>query len=327
MDNGELRQEIADIAKFWLDKGVGGFRLDAAKHVYNTERENVEFWTWFSDECKKLNPDVYLVAEVWDTDAAIMPYYTTGLSSMFNFSYSGATGNIAGAIRRGNGQALANQIAAFDKLIKAKDPSAINALFLSNHDNDRSSGYFGSDEAQMKMAAAIYILIPGNSFIYYGEEIAMTGRGKDENKRAPMVWAVADKTGQANGPAAMSERPDLAEGVTEQLAREDSLLNYYRKLIAAKNNHPAIARGIPAAIETDAKELCVYSVTYGEEMLLVAHNLSDEPVTGAVLSEVSEKMKLAETFCATDGSAGKNAFGWDGTALTLPGYGTAILAP
>ncbi len=322
MDDAELRAEIVNIAEFWLDKGVGGFRLDAAMHVYDYEADNLEFWTWFADECKKINPDVYLVAEVWDTDGAIMPYYGTGLTSMFNFGFSGPAGSVAGAIRRKNGQTLAAQIENYAKLIAGRDPSAINALFLSNHDNDRSAGYFANDEAKMKLAAALYLLIPGNSYIYYGEEIGLTGRGIDENKRAPLIWSVTDTAGQTNGPTAMTERPQMGEGVLEQLAREDSLLNYYRELIAVKNAHPAIARGVPVAIDTGEKALCCYKVTHGDETVLVAHNLSEEPATVTLPADAFAG-EIAASLCALDAAA--DAFTWDGANLSVPAYGTVIL--
>jgi glycosidase len=228
------------------------------------------------------------------------------------------------AVRSQNGATLANQIQNYHKLITDRSPDAINALFLSNHDNDRSAVFFRDDETAKKLAAALYMLIPGNSFIYYGEEIGLTGRGIDENKRAPIIWSMTDPTGQTQGPAAMNERPQMDEGVAEQLAREGSLLNYYRNIIQVKNSHPAIARGIPTAVDAGVKELCCYTVSYRDERLLVAHNLSGEPVT-ATLPLDGVSLTISASLSASADAIDSGAFNIDGTQLSLPGFGTAII--
>lgn len=316
-DNGDVRTEISDIARFWLDKGVAGFRLDAAKHVYNTSKENISFWTWFTETCRTINPEVYLVAEVWDNDAAMVPYYASGLDSLFNFGFAGTTGAIANCISRENGRDLATRIENYDIVIKKQNPSAINAIFLSNHDQDRSAGYFYSDEERMKLAATVYLLIPGTSYIYYGEEIGLTGKGKDENKRAPFIFSVTDKTGQTLGPVDMTERPNLTEGAAEQMARAGSLLNRYRAVLALKNKYPAMARGIPKAIKTDEKSISLYAVTYENQHWFIVHNLSQEAKT--VSAAEMAGASLVDSF--TNGTVCE----WDGTALQIPGYGTAVL--
>ncbi|MCX7658781.1 MAG: alpha-amylase family glycosyl hydrolase, partial [Oscillospiraceae bacterium] len=85
LGNEELRAEIEKIAKFWLDLGVGGFRLDAAKEYYSGNPEkNIEVLKWFTDYCKSVKKDCYLVAEVWDGFSAFSKYYQSGIDSLFN---------------------------------------------------------------------------------------------------------------------------------------------------------------------------------------------------------------------------------------------------
>jgi len=330
-DNADVRREFEEIVKFWLDLGVAGFRLDAAKHIYeNDHAANIAFWTWFAEMCRAVDPNVYLVAEVWDTDSVMVPYYLSGLESLMNFTFAGANGIITNSINRQNGNDLAFNIERYDTIIRRHNENAINAVFISNHDMDRSAEYFGGDEEKMKLAVAIQLLIPGNSFIYYGEEIGMTGRGRDENKRAPMVWSLTDQTGQTNPPQNATYVPVMSEGVAEQLAREDSLLNYYRAILEIKNRHPAIARGIPTRLPTTPinRFIGAYMVTHGETSLIIVHNLSPQPQT-AIFPDTgtAADVTFLEGISALSG-ADSTGFNWDYEILSIemPGYGTAILS-
>lgn len=71
LNSEKTREEFAKITKFWLDRGVDGFRLDAVKYFSNKSTDGTEFLTWFCDKCKETNPDVYVVGENWDDDSKI----------------------------------------------------------------------------------------------------------------------------------------------------------------------------------------------------------------------------------------------------------------
>ena len=65
-DNPEVRQEVVDIAKYYLDLGIDGFRFDAVKYIYYGDtNKNVAFWDWYMDELRKIKPDIYCVGEDW----------------------------------------------------------------------------------------------------------------------------------------------------------------------------------------------------------------------------------------------------------------------
>ncbi|MDR2546543.1 MAG: alpha amylase [Lachnospiraceae bacterium] len=319
-NNPEVKREFEEIVRFWIDRGIRGFRLDAAKHIFHTERENIAFWTWFSEMVHEIDPDIFLVAEVWDADVVVMPYYETGLTSMFNFRFEGAGGVISQAIRNQSGASLPTEIFRMDRHISGRNPDSMSSIFISNHDTNRSADWLRVEE-ERKIAAAAYLFIPGVSYIYYGEEIAMTGTGRDENKRAPMIWSLTRQAGETRGPRAMDRIPDLGEGVEEALLRPDSLLNYYREIIAIKNRHPEIARGTPEEIKTDIVAVAMYSLTWNEKTVYIVHNFSTEAVTVAV--DVGSRVKIAENLNpnCTEGSG----FGLSNGELTLPRYGTAVL--
>jgi alpha-amylase len=69
MDEPKVRKEIYEIGRFWLEKGIDGFRMDAAKHIYpEWEAPKAhDFWVEFRQEMEKIKPDVYIVGEVWTT--------------------------------------------------------------------------------------------------------------------------------------------------------------------------------------------------------------------------------------------------------------------
>jgi len=312
MDNEELREEISNIARFWLDKGVAGFRLDAAKHIYNSQGRNLEFWTWFVDMCTEIKEDVFLVAEVWSNEVEILPYYETGLA-LFNFTFSGHDGTISKHMRSGNGDSLASAIESFDREIRSRNPDGINCPFLSNHDTGRSAGFF-PDPNKRKLAAAIYLMIPGNPFIYYGEEIGMTGSGIDENKRTAMLWSTTDPTGKTRNPLGAEDVKPPSAGVAEQLADPDSLLNYYRAILKLKAKHPDIFDSEVIKVEVDDPGIC--AILTGS--VIIMHNLTGDelqvPTAGLGVS-------LTGFVSPTDAAASET----DGI-LTIPPYATVVLS-
>jgi glycosidase len=83
-DHMPVRTMFIDIFRFWLDKGVAGFRLDAAKHVYDDLNKNNELFKFFVNELKKTHDDVYFVNEIWASEQEVISYHAS-LMNNFNF--------------------------------------------------------------------------------------------------------------------------------------------------------------------------------------------------------------------------------------------------
>src|SRR5690554_1819758 len=183
-DNEAVRNEIKDIIKFWLDLGVGGFRLDAAKYIYlNEEEKNIDFWGWFMEEAKKVKEDVYVVGEVWSSENNLLPYYEN--FNNFDFEMSENYGLISRAAKASLSVTdYLGSIKVYQDKVLNINNEAILSPFISNHDMDRSAGYLSVDDYIMHMAASLYLLSPGNPFIYYGEEIGMKGSRGNANTDA-----------------------------------------------------------------------------------------------------------------------------------------------
>ncbi len=319
LDSEKVRGEIANIAKFWLERGAAGFRLDAVTSYYtgNVTR-STEFMTWFMDTCKAIDPDVYVVGEAWTDGGSILKYYESGITSLFNFPFSQSDGDIIGAVRGKQGANLARAIENWNKELREKLPHAIDAPFLTNHDNARSAGALVGKAELMKLAAATYLLMPGTPFIYYGEEIAMQGSGRDENKRTPMVWSLSDAAGQALPPSGADDVREVKAGVAEQAADSTSLLHYYIAVLRLRRAHPSLAKGAVTALDAGNDAVCAYASETVETRLVVLHNYGIEDVT--IPLSVLDAAEISGALAAVEALPSL-----DGDTLILPAGATAIM--
>ena len=319
------REEIKNIMQFWLDKGVAGFRLDAAKEFYSgSVSKNVEVLSWIQETATSIKPDCYLVAEVWENFNQITAYYESGITSIFNFAFGNADGKITKVLQgAGNESVVTTYATALEKAdtsYRGMNPDYIDAPFLSNHDVGRIAGFAGRDENKMKMAAAMNLFMGGSAFIYYGEEIGMPGSGNDPSKRAPFYWNAARDNGTTNPPPEC-ELPEEYElgSLEEQINDDTSLYNYYRQAIAIRNALPQIARGIPTA-ETALNTGCIsaYRKTWDSESCIILMNI-DSNAASVDLTDYADW-----TLAASLNAEGSDIT-LEGTSLFLPAWGVAVL--
>ena len=278
-----VREEFEDITSFWLEKGVSGFRLDAAKEFYSGNNEaNIEVLTWFNDYVKGINEDAYIVAEVWNNMETYSQYLSSGIDSVFNFDFSDTAGIIANSIKHLSGKnasTYGKEVAKIDAVLGEQNENYVDAPFYTNHDQARSAGYYSGQyaENQTKMAIALNQMMTGNTFLYYGDELGMKGSGQDENKRCAMQWYADDTAdGMCVGP---NPNPiDMKYGsLEEQSENPYSIFNFTRNAIKLRNQYPIIARGLATYEESYSNDsVCVIKKTYeGEEMVFV-FNISSE---------------------------------------------------
>lgn len=303
LGNEAVRDEFEKIVDFWLDLGVDGFRLDAAKEYYSDSVDaNVEVLSWFSDMVKGKKEDAYLVAEVWNDMDTYAKYYASGIDSCFDFAFADSTGIIASALKDGSASSYGKALERSGELFSSYNETYIDAPFYTNHDMARGAGYYSGDssENQTKIAQAMNLLMSGSAFLYYGEELGMKGSGKDENKRAPMYWSEdASAPGMCRGPLEMDNVKMKYGSLENQEADEDSIYHFVKETIRLRNSYPEIARG-----KTDFEEslsgdaVCVLKKTYGESEISLIYNLSAEEQTVDV-SGLSLKGKEGESLALT----------------------------
>jgi alpha-amylase len=280
-DSPALRREILDIGRFWLrDVGVDGFRLDAAKHIFPTDRaaDNHAWWERFRAEMQAVNPDVYLVGEVWDGPAVVAPYLK-GLPSLFNFDLAGA---LLRAVRDERADSLVPRLARIRGLYRAAAPGFRDATFLANHDQNRVMTVLEGDERKARLAAALLLTLPGSPFLYYGEEIGMKGRKPDPNIREPMLWG---DDAPARAPRWMTptySTPETVRPVAAQETDSGSLLHHYRALVALRNGSAVLTRGEVTAADMGNPAVASFLRTHDRDTLWVVHNLSGKAQTVTV---------------------------------------------
>ena len=279
-DNPEVRQAMVDVAKYYLDLGIDGFRFDAVKYIYygDTAR-SVEFWEWYMEQLRAIDPDIYCVGECWSAENEILEYYTA--MNCFDFAMAQAEGVAATAAK---GQAISkftNYVVSLQNKIREVNPEGMAMSFLSNHDMDRIAGAFIM-ENNMKMAANLYLLSPGSPVIYYGEEIGMRGsRGgemTDANRRLAMLWGDGDFIRNPEG-STYADSKQIQTTVADQKADENSMYNYYCKLLAIRHRYPAIARGTYTAIKSAQKNLGGFLIEHEGQTVALLHNNGTEALT------------------------------------------------
>ena len=278
-----VRAEFEEITSFWLDLGVSGFRLDAAKEFYSGDNEaNIEVLTWFNDYVKGIDEDAYIVAEVWNNMETYSMYLSSGIDSVFNFDFSDTAGIIATSIKHLSGKnasSYGKEVAKVHNVLSEQNQNYIDAPFYTNHDQARSAGYYSGEfgENQTKIAIAMNQMMSGNTFLYYGDELGMKGSGEDPNKRCAMQWS-SDETadGMCVGPNASPVAMKYGS-LEEQAENPYSIYNFTKHTIKLRNQYPIIARGLATYENAYSDEnVCVIKKTYeGEEMVFV-FNISSE---------------------------------------------------
>ncbi len=327
LENETVRAEIREIMKYWLDKGASGFRLDAAKEFYSGDApRNVAVLNWIQNTAVELKPDAYLVAEVWDGFASLTHYYTSSITSLFNFALGTGDGKISKVIRAAGSPATvstyAKALEQADTAFLESNPNYIDAPFLSNHDVGRIAGFCARDEYKTKLAGAMNLFMSGSAFIYYGEEIGMLGFGNDPSKRAPMYWNAARDNGTTNPPPECELPEEYPFGSLEEQVNDDnSVYNYYRQAVAIRQALPVLSHGRTTAEEAlNLGCVSAYRKTWNDESCIVLMNINPE-------AAVVDLTSYADWTLAAKLSADGGEITLENGQLNLPPFGTAILTP
>ncbi|MCL2098083.1 MAG: alpha-amylase family glycosyl hydrolase [Bacteroidales bacterium] len=311
---------LYEAAKMWLDKGVSGFRFDAVKHIYQVERsqDNLNFWQNFLGKLKSYKPDVYLVGEMFDNKDG-MAYFYQAFPALFNFPN---WNNLEWALNNNTGKYYPKDVAECMSAFVAANPDYINVPKLSNHDEDRTMSVLNYNVNKAKIAAAVLLTMPGQPYLYYGEEIGMRGLKQtgDENVREPFLWAPKAGDGyRTSWRTPMFNTDDQVTSLSVQQADKNSLYSVYAAFIKLRNSYPALAEGSFAYPDPSdmPNELMVYTRQKDNQRVLVIHNLGVVPRVYRINEQV--KRILAVINAAILEKAG------DAYNVKLPSYSSIVL--
>lgn len=201
-----------DLAK---QAGVDGFRLDTYKHIES------DFWQEHRRRTRaEIGNDFFLLAEHWGGDAkSLDPYFARDeIDAGFDFGFKGS----CEAFVNGRGRAI-----AYGSYLGSRHQvrnGYLLAHYLSSHDEPMALSNLHNDKDKFRLCAAIQMTSLGLPVIYYGEEVARTGSEWPLN-RSNMPWGESDiKPGKG-------------------AARDESMRDYYKKLLHIRHDHPALRRG------------------------------------------------------------------------------------
>lgn len=320
-----LRAELEDIADFWLDLGVDGFRMDAAMHFDETDGElNRSILNWLYTYCCETNPDFYMVSEVWAGSSTIEAYYASETPSFFNFPNSSVDGVIEKtAMGTATAEKFVTTMLTDQQSYSAVYADYIDAPFLTNHDQVRVANNLQNNESNMKMACGLLMTMNGSPFVYYGEEIGLKSKGQsDENKRIPMYWSDTDTAGMTVGPENMEQGITSSfAAVDEQLADETSILSYYKEALLMRNQNPEIARGdITIVEELTEGDTAAILKTWEESTIAILYNTDTESVTVDLTDTALEGMELKN--CLT---VGEEEITLADGVVAMPGQSICVL--
>lgn len=333
-ENPEVREEIYKVVKFWLDKGVNGFRFDVVNLISKPEKfkndyqgDGRRFYTdgpKIHEYLKDLNQntfgqkeDIITVGEMSSTSMENCFKYSgkdeNELSMVFNFHHLKVDykNKDKWALQPFDFQELKDILNSWQ--VGMQEHNAWSALFWCNHDQPRVVSRFGDDKnywkKSAKMLGTVVHMLRGTPYIYQGEEIGMTNAYFDtisqykdvesinyhkilmnsglsdeeamkivmersrDNGRTPMQWSDEINGGFSKGTPWIESIKNYKEiNVKNQIDDEDSIFNYYRKLIALRKEHRVIALGKTIPLAENDKNVYMFKRVLENEELLVVTN-------------------------------------------------------
>jgi glycosidase len=235
---------LLEATRQWVRRGVDGFRLDVPNEVPSW------FWKEFRREARAINPDVYIVGELWgDATTWLGPEM---FDAVMNYRYF--RDPVMKFIVQGRGDA-----ATFDRelrpgrVIYPKQATAAMMNLIGSHDTERARTMAGRDVRRPMLAAVFAMTYEGAPHVYYGDEIGMEG-GKDPDCRRPFIWTWSDEP----------ERVKVRD--------------HYKRLIAIRKEHAALRSGSFTTLVAQGRAYAFERAGAGER-LITALNAGEEPVT------------------------------------------------
>ncbi|MCE7060902.1 alpha-amylase family glycosyl hydrolase [Dyadobacter sp. CY343] len=273
-----LRTELEKIIDFWLvEIGVDGFRLDAARHIYPEweKQHSLEFWDFFAGLIKKSNPNAFTVGEVWAETEEVAPYFNH-LDATFHFDLSFALQRILISEKDEN---LVEKLLQSYALFAQYNPHFIDAIMLTNHDQERIGSVVENHTEKIKLAASMLLTLPGQVYIYYGEEIGMLGSKPDPHIREPFLWSDNEEDTKeiTYWIDARFTTTKTVTPLSRQTSDPHSIYCHYRSLIHLRKKQPALSQIFQpnlAAVNLYDDQLMAFLRTHESSPLLVIHNLS-----------------------------------------------------
>jgi cyclomaltodextrinase len=301
-DNPEVREYIMEIAEYWIKFGIDGWRLDVPFEI-----KSPGFWQEFRERVKAVNPEAYIVGEVWEDAREWLD--GTQFDGVMNYLFAAPTIAFAAGDRVDLAQLEGRSYYPYPALFAKEYGAQIQKVLdlypwqiqltqlnlLASHDTARLLTIARGDKASVELATLLLLTFPGAPSIYYGDEVGLPG----------------------------ALDPDSRRGFPLEAHWELDVLDYHKQLIALRHKYAALRTGSYHILFAEGT-VYVFARILGHEEIVVAVNVSTEPANisfePANLKSTHDKLLY-----------GKGEFVWklDGETrhleLRLPGRSGLIL--
>lgn len=286
-DNPEVREYIMEIAEYWIKFGIDGWRLDVPFEI-----KSPGFWQEFRDRVKAINPEAYIVGEVWKDAREWLD--GTQFDGVMNYLFAAPTIAFAAGDRVDLAQLEGRSYYPYPALFAKEYGDKIQQVLelypweiqltqlnlLASHDTARLLSIAGGDKASVELATLLLLTFPGAPSIYYGDEVGLPG----------------------------ALDPDSRRGFPLQASWELDVLDYHKQLIALRHKYPALRTGSYQVLFAEGT-VYVFARILGDEEIVVAVNIATEE---ANISFEAANLKSAHDKLLF----GKGEFVWKGDGET-----------
>ena len=250
-DNPEVREYIMEIAEYWIKFGIDGWRLDVPFEI-----KTPGFWQEFRDRVKAINPEAYIVGEVWGDSREWLD--GTQFDGVMNYLFAAPTIAFTAGDRVDMTQVQDRSYDPYPPLFAKEYSEKMESLLqfypweiqltqlnlLASHDTARLISIAQGDKASVELATVLLLTFPGAPSIYYGDEVGLPGKLD----------------------------PDSRRGFPMEAHWDVYVLKYHQKLIALRHKYPALRTGSYHILYAEGT-VYVFARILGNEEIIVAVNV------------------------------------------------------
>ncbi len=315
-ENPKVQQEMLNIARFWLDLGIDGFRADAVPYLFEAEGtncENLPETHLYLKNLRSFMEEYYrgriLLCEANQWPEEVRRYFGEGDEFHMAFHFP-IMPRIYMALKKG-------RVDDMLEILRRTPPIPENCqwcTFLRNHDEltlemvtpeerhwmwekyapdprmrlnqgirRRLAPLLNNNRSMIELANSLLFTLPGSPIIYYGDEIGMGDNiwlDDRDGVRTPMQWDASPSAGFTEAkpftPFLEGEYSPKHVNVAAQMADPNSLFQAIRRMIAIRKEHPAFGWGKFQWVDAGTNAVAAYKRTYGPETMLILNNLSEQ---------------------------------------------------
>ncbi|HYW17803.1 MAG TPA: glycoside hydrolase family 13 protein [Nodularia sp. (in: cyanobacteria)] len=298
-DHPEVREYIMEIGEYWLKFGIDGWRLDVPFEI-----KTPGFWQEFRDRIKAINPEAYIVGEVWGDSREWLD--GTQFDGVMNYLFAGLTIAFTAGDRVVLEQVQTRDYQPYPPLFATEYAVKIQELLelypweiqltqlnlLASHDTARLITIAGGDQPSVELATLLLLTFPGAPSIYYGDEVGLPG----------------------------AIDPDSRRGFPTEANWNQHILNIHRQLITLRHKYPALRTGNYQVLFAQG-ELYIFSRTLDTEELIIAVNAGTATAKANIDAPSLQTQPQKLLYGAAE-------FEWCGTqlSLTLPPRAGCIIS-